>query len=303
MTDRETKLAHRNIYMGARYLDPKYSRWISVDPALAEYIPGAGKSDEADKLPGMGGIYNSVNGNLYHYAGNNPVRYLDPDGREDAPYNISFGNHDLLPTFKGIDTGDKWYNNLWDGFVSYCVEGTYNLVASSINLLNNGIFSGFELYETGINWLDENWSYNLTFSGNGVKADLEMYAFVFMSNPQIFCEAETLLSDCFNYFEITGKLTKNQRQVLDLIIKSTPGRETKGKTIQYDRKGNFSNALYDFNKFKPKNVQNYSTSKGPCLVGYLDDGRKINVRNFSSGGFPTIEIQEGQKALKFRYME
>ena len=72
-----------NIYMGARYLDPKYSRWISVDPALGEYIPAAGKgnSENAVNLPGMGGIYNSENGNLYHYAGNDPVKYVDPDGK------------------------------------------------------------------------------------------------------------------------------------------------------------------------------------------------------------------------------
>ena len=54
---------------GARYLDPKYSRWFSTDPALGEYVPAAGKSNEADKLPGMGGIFNSVNLSLYHYAG------------------------------------------------------------------------------------------------------------------------------------------------------------------------------------------------------------------------------------------
>ena len=29
----------------------------------------------------MGGVFNSVNLNLYHYAGNNPVKYTDPDGK------------------------------------------------------------------------------------------------------------------------------------------------------------------------------------------------------------------------------
>jgi hypothetical protein len=31
----------------------------------------------------MGGVFNTVNLHLYHYAGNNPVKYTDPDGRED----------------------------------------------------------------------------------------------------------------------------------------------------------------------------------------------------------------------------
>ena len=80
--DEETGL----YYYGARYLDAKYSRWLSADPAVSDYIPQAPISDEARKhnqnLPGMGGVFNVVNLQLYHYAGNNPVKYTDPDGRE-----------------------------------------------------------------------------------------------------------------------------------------------------------------------------------------------------------------------------
>jgi len=58
-------------YYGARYLDPKTSRWLSGDPAMGEYIPQAPINDEARKhnknLPGMGGIFNVVNMHVYHW--------------------------------------------------------------------------------------------------------------------------------------------------------------------------------------------------------------------------------------------
>ena len=60
-------------YYGARYLDPKYSRWLSTDPALSDYMAGSKAG---------GGAYNPINFNLYHYAGNNPIKYTDPDGRK-----------------------------------------------------------------------------------------------------------------------------------------------------------------------------------------------------------------------------
>jgi RHS repeat-associated protein len=90
-------------YYGARYLDPKYSRWLSCDPALGEYIPGAGS--DTSKLPGMGGVYNTVNLNLYHYAGNNPVKYTDPDGLSTTRWLKRNANNMLSLAADGVEIG------------------------------------------------------------------------------------------------------------------------------------------------------------------------------------------------------
>jgi RHS repeat-associated protein len=88
-------------YYRARYLDPKTSRWISADPAMGEYIPVAPINDEAKKhnqnLPGMGGIFNLVNMHVYHYAGNNPVKLVDPDGRTPRSYKLSENRYIFSP--------------------------------------------------------------------------------------------------------------------------------------------------------------------------------------------------------------
>jgi RHS repeat-associated protein len=105
--DEETGL----YYYGARYLDPKTSRWLSADPAMGEYIPGAPISDEARRnnqnLPGMGGVFNLVNLHVYHYAGNNPVKYIDPDGRLTYENTGTEGSSNWQWTIESGDTITK----------------------------------------------------------------------------------------------------------------------------------------------------------------------------------------------------
>ena len=125
--DEETGL----YYYGARYLDPKYSLWISTDPALGEYVPQAPFNEETKEhnknLPGMGGIFNSLNLNLYHYAGNNPVRYTDPTGK----YSWNQFKNDITPAIN-LDFGADYARSAADSWSkgNYLQAAVYELDAA-----------------------------------------------------------------------------------------------------------------------------------------------------------------------------
>jgi hypothetical protein len=39
---------------GARYLDPRFSKWMTADPALGSYLAGAGKTTVGYQFPAIG---------------------------------------------------------------------------------------------------------------------------------------------------------------------------------------------------------------------------------------------------------
>ncbi|HEX5749058.1 MAG TPA: SpvB/TcaC N-terminal domain-containing protein [Archangium sp.] len=75
--DQETGL----YYFGARYYDPRVGLWASTDPAATGYIDGEG----------LGGVYNPFNLATYTYAANNPLKFVDPDGRSACCWDRAMG--------------------------------------------------------------------------------------------------------------------------------------------------------------------------------------------------------------------
>src|SRR5690554_3357294 len=88
---KNNKKTHRqtgNYYYGARYYDRKWNVWLSVDP-LAEKYPSISP---------------------YAYVANNPIMYIDPDGRDIIPVHGTWSSSATWGNLSGIR---KASNNLF----------------------------------------------------------------------------------------------------------------------------------------------------------------------------------------------
>jgi len=85
-----------NYYYGARYYNPKWSIWLSVDP-LAEEFPAWSP---------------------YNYTLQNPVRYVDPDGRAPQDFTILIakdgaGGRGHMGAIIQDGNGNYYYVTMW----------------------------------------------------------------------------------------------------------------------------------------------------------------------------------------------
>jgi len=63
-------------------------------------VPSPGQ--DPGRLSGLGGVFNIINMHAYHYAGNNPVKYVDPDGREvDIVFTVKSYEETIIRTSDG----------------------------------------------------------------------------------------------------------------------------------------------------------------------------------------------------------
>ncbi|MDQ1097181.1 RHS repeat-associated protein [Chryseobacterium sp. SORGH_AS909] len=113
--DSETAL----YYYGARYYNPRLSIWYGVDP-LAVYDPVMQSQFYGDGEHN-GGVYNQGNLNPYIYCYQNPIKYIDPNGKQSLSYNIYGDNSETRSQ----------------------VAGQYLELTKEINMIAAGLTDGF----------------------------------------------------------------------------------------------------------------------------------------------------------------
>ena len=250
--DEETGL----YYYGARYLDPKYSRWLSGDPALSDYIPKAPVDDEAKKhnenLPGMGGVFNVVNLHLYHYAGNNPVKYTDPDGRE---LNIS-------------EHSDDYDKKRITDMINALSKSQYKLVGNHFEKIKekNNTY-GSKRYSKDIDYLIENGNTTISITDSFFSRGKNNYI-----NGEYGAHSDTAADKKIAFVYITGRETKiiptgsgylQSAKPADILMHELSGH------VKPQFAGEIGNAIDIENSIRMEIYETYLLYKVPFLQSFF----------------------------------
>jgi RHS repeat-associated protein len=136
-TEKERDTETNYDYFGARYYDSDLARWLQVDP-LADKYPGC--------LPTV--VKKTKEGSPYNYTLNNPLRFIDPDGKN--PVNIDREVHKQMNTLLNMAwnesvqiASDVWYNDVPIG-LNYIALGTA-LINPSVSFLASAMSTGITM--------------------------------------------------------------------------------------------------------------------------------------------------------------
>jgi len=124
---------------------------VSADPIFEEYLNGK---------RGRGGVYNSINMNVYNYAENNPITLFDPDGNENQREENLKNALDRI--FTGLEYKQEILKNLKendDGTYSSKLNGkdiTFTNVESKERLMKGIMLTDGKTYEVLKDMMSEN---------------------------------------------------------------------------------------------------------------------------------------------------
>ena len=252
-----------------RNYDYAIARFFGVDPIAEEYM--------------------SIS--TYQFAHNNPVWKIEIEGLEGKEtQGIDISNHEPVKVKNNPNLGFVGAGLVEVVSVKVAVEKKVAEVAvSAVNKTKSvvtkvlatagALLSDYMSPNFGGNTDEGNWP-----SVGGFKVDENLRIKDFK------IEEKTI--------EETG-IKRINSEIDELIETSTPGEKTKGKSTLYEREGGMDAANKEFDMLNPSNVKEIEGGR----VGTLPGGKTVNVRNKSSDGRPTLEIQDGKKKTKFRYDE
>ena len=215
-------------------MDPRLSRWVSADPALQDgrYFPKPYdfdtehdyywylEQDTSKKLPGIGGVFNAVNMDVYHYGGNNPVKLVDPDGQyvidrvtivnENEKWGIRFHSdksRSFLNKIKYFPGGSTLSRLMVENspFGDFYYDSSMSDTSTAVSTLLD-IAGSVSAFGKVVNWLGTMGNIANTSYGNYSDAKKDQYRKKFLSSAG-------LMSDKY----LKGYNPKDLKQLMDAV--------------------------------------------------------------------------------------